>query len=233
LETISKRIDISLKESISGVKRKVEIEHFIRCSCVKECPECKGNGYIQKTSVQKINNAQFVQSYQQECTDCKTSGHKCIDLECVLCGQTRKTKKSVRLEIDIPLRTFHDFKTTIKHPDQPNCQIQFTVAIVFSEGFSRSNNDLMYVIKPTVTDAFLGTCYQIPHPSGEIVELDYTKRLDVVNNNTILSIKNKGILPNSNLVVKFQVQYPSTRVGNVSADARTSFKESMKTLFNM
>lgn len=234
IEIISKLINITLKESFSGVKRHISIDRMIKCTCVKDCEECNGRGFVQKTSVQQLNNARFVQSYQQECAMCKGSGQKLLVSDCKICGKSCKIKSSVSLQIDIPPKTFHDFTTTIKHPEHnSNCQIKFTVCVKFQDGFTKSNNDLVYVIKPTLAEVLLGACYKIEHPSGEILEIDYISKLEIVNNNTILTINDKGILPNSNLIVKFQIEYPSKRLENVSEMTYASFKDNMKAIFNI
>ena len=83
-------------------------------------------------------------------------------------------------------------------------------------------------------DTLLGTNIKVHLPSGEDIEIDYTKREDIIRPDTVLYIDNKGVIPGSDLMVKFDIEYPKTRLilSDDTKDTFSSLRENLEKIFN-
>lgn len=100
-------IEINLEDAFKGLKTKIEIPHFAKCSTcdgtgakpgfLKECPECNGIGEVrrmQRNMFAKIINI-------TPCMKCCGTG-KIVTKLCETCNGEGKIKKIKKIEIKIP-----------------------------------------------------------------------------------------------------------------------------------
>lgn len=230
---IVRHLTISLKEAYRGCKKQIEIESNEPCKCTKTCFTCKGNGVIEKVVTQEIGNAKFIQTYQCECPDCKGKKEN-KEENCTTCNNKRFNNVKSKFEVTLPERTFNDFTSKLNHPKNPNCEIIVKVVIDFPENFQRMRNDLLYIKKVNLLDALLGTKFEIEHPSGENIVIDYTNKYDTIRHDSCITLPSKGVHPKSNFVVKFQIDFPLKRNkldDDVAKDTYKHLRENIEKLF--
>lgn len=237
---IERQINVTLKEAYSGCDKLIEVVIEDKCkACDTTCASCRGRGHIEKVITQKQGFTIFTQKQFVRCEVCNGSGtskNRSNITTCDVCNGTKKIIVKNKFKVSLPKRTFHNFTTNIKHPTLDNYIILVNVSIDFPEHFTRQNNDLCYIKEVSILDCLLGTRFEIEHPSGEFVVVDYTKKNETIRPNTCITMPGKGVHPNSNFLVKFEVKFPLRR-NILEADdqqqAFNNFKENYIKLFNM
>jgi len=225
---IVKTVQLSMKEAYTGCKKIVEVECSNVCDCSVECKECHGVGTVNKMKVAQMGQNRIMQTFTETCGMCKGAKVNVTNNDCSACNNTRKQNKTVRVTLNIPERSFSDIKSVMKHPTRSNLDIIINVKINFMSGYSRQNNDLLYTKEIALVDAILGNVFSIPHPSGEEIVIDYTEKSDVIKTGTIVSVHNKGLRQNSDLLVRFVVLFPEKRALNASMqDTFLSVRENL------
>lgn len=237
---IERQINVTLKEAYNGCDKVIEVVIEDKCkACDTTCASCRGRGHIEKVITQKQGFTIFTQKQLVRCEVCNGSGtskNRSNITSCDVCNGTKKIIVKNKFKVSLPKRTFHNFTTNIKHPTLDNYIIQVNVNIDFPEHFTRQNNDLCYIKEVSILDCLLGTRFEIEHPSGESVVVDYTKKNETIRPCTCITMPGKGVHPNSNFLVKFEVKFPLRR-NILEADdqqqAFNNFKENYIKFFNM
>lgn len=235
---IEKQIHVSLKDAYHGCDKLVEVVIEDKCkACDHSCSSCNGRGLVEKVITQRQGFAIFTQKQLIKCEKCNGSGstpNKSDNNTCDVCNGTKKIIVKNKFKVTLVSRTFHNFTTNIKHPTIDNYIIVVNVQIDLPECFIRQNNDLCYIKKVNILDCLLGTKFEIEHPSGESIVVDYTKKHDTIKPNTCITMPGKGVHPNSNFLVKFDINFPLRR--NIlevdDQQAFYNFKENYKKFFN-
>lgn len=237
---IERQINVSLKDAYNGCDKVIEVVIEDNCkACDSTCSSCKGRGNFEKVITQKQGFAIFTQKQLVKCEMCNGSGISKIRSTITTCDVCNGTKKNIlnnKFKVSLPKRTFHNFTTNIKHPTLDNHIILVNVSIDFPEHFTRQNNDLCYTKEVSILECLLGTRFEIEHPSGESVVIDYTKKNETIRPNTCITMPGKGVHPNSNFLVKFDVKFPLRRNILEAGDQQQAFnnlKENYIKLFNM
>lgn len=215
-ENNSKEIRQTLQVELSDVYKasnksiSIVVEKVCK-DCSSECSKCHGSGIVEKTVTKTMGNTRFVQIMKEKCDTCSGKGSIISKSKCEKCDGTRLIKSTTNITINLPERTFHDFIARVKHPEEKDTFIIIKVIVKFPPNFHKNGDNLYYLYKIDLIDSILGKKIEIPHPSGETIRIDYTKRSDIIKPDTVLNIENKGIVHNSDLVVKFDIQYPAKR----------------------
>ena len=225
---INKTVDVDLHEAYSGCEKVIEVVIDEICnSCNNICSKCNGKKMVEKLVTNKTGCAIITQKYFVRCEDCNGSGKTSVKNTGSLCKDCNNTKKKTiknKFKVSLPNRTFHDFSTHIKHPTLINYIIDVNVVIHFPKYFTRQNNDLCYTKHISVIDCLIGTTFEIPHPSGENIVIDYTKKHDIIKPHTCVRIPCKGIYQNSSLLVKFDIAFPTRRMDIDASEKQQAFK---------
>ena len=236
---IEKKVKVTLEEAYNGCDKVIEISIDDKCkACDISCPTCKGKGMVEKLFTQKQGFTIFTQKQIVKCDVCNGTGslqNKKKDSVCEVCNGTKKILVKNKFKVSLPKRTFHDFTTNIQHPTLDNYIILVSLNIEFPEHFTRQNNDLCYTKRINILDALLGTKFEIMHPSGESVVIDYIKKHETIKPNTCITMPGKGVHPNSNFLVKFDIDFPVRRNILDSNDQQQAFnnlRESYIKIFN-
>ena len=232
---VRQTIQVNMEDVFGGCQKNLNIKTTSKCSfCSKRCSVCKGSGVVESTVTKTMQHAKFVQIVKSKCEDCNGTGEKCETSTCEKCNKTGKIEKNSLMKIDIPARSFHDFVLKLKHPDEQNTFIVIKVMVKAPAEFHKNGDNLCYVCKLSLIDALLGTHIQIKHPSGETIVVDYNKRNELIKPDTILHIENKGVIEGSDLVVKFDIQYPKARMlqNDDNKDTFSSLRDNLMHIFN-
>ena len=227
-------IQVTMEEVYNGCTKNLCIKTSKKCSfCLDACKECKGTGMVEKSITKTMHHAKFVQIIKTKCESCNGSGEVSKKSNCEKCNKTGVFEKNTSVKLELPSKSFHDFVSRIKHPEEENIFIVIKVIVKCPEGFYKNGDNLCYTHKLHLIDTILGTTINIKHPSGENIEIDYKKRSDIIRPDTVLHIDNKGIIPGSDLMVKFDIEYPKTRIvySESNKDTFVSLRENLDMIF--
>lgn len=231
---ILKNVQLSLKEAYLGCKKIIDVECAKLCECAVECTQCEGMGTITRMKTTTMGHTRFMQPVREKCNICQGTTFNVKKSDCTICKGTRKIIKTARITMDIPERTSDDIKSVMRHPSQPNLDIVLHVQVNLPKGFMKYNNHLMFIKEISLVDAILGNVFSIPHPSGENIEVDYTNNNNVIRQDTVVTIKNKGLRVNTDLLVKFDVQFPRKRASQSSMkDTFDTTRENLHKIFSL
>ena len=233
----NKTVSISLEEAYKGCKKEVELQcHGLMCpECVKVCNVCGGHGSIDETVRRTMGGTTVVQTMRKACGECGGKGKKLKNASandksvCAACGNSRQINKSSKVTLEIPAGVPDNFTTKVKHPIDQDSILTIKVEIRNTiPGYVRKGDDLEYTLKVSLLDALLGKRFEIPHPSGQHVEIDYTCNNDIVRPNSTTTLQGKGMKGNTKLIVKFEVEFPKTRRAQAPHDPETTSDCSFK-----
>jgi DnaJ-class molecular chaperone len=236
IRQVVKDIDITLDEAYFGIAKVVEIETKDECrECDASCNVCRGAGIVESVVTRNIGHTTVIQKCHKKCHVCEGSGKGYTKSDCTNCKNERYIKNCTKLKINRPERTFNDFTTKLKHPKISNCEIIFNVTLLFPDNFRKINNNLCYIKKISLIDALLGLTFEIKHPSGEIIKIDYENKKEIIQPDTRIILSNKGIVDGGTLVVQFDIDFPSTKLKYQNDDYKlqvNTFNSIFKELFS-
>ena len=228
-------IQVNMEDVYKGLTKNLNVKTSKKCVfCLKPCQVCKGSGMVEKSVTKTMHHAKFVQITKAKCEPCGGSGDISNKSNCEKCNKTGVFEKNTAIKMEIPPKSYHDFVSRIKHPEEDNVFIVIKVIVKCPDGFYKNGDNLCYTHKLHLIDTLLGTNIKVHLPSGEDIEIDYTKREDIIRPDTVLYIDNKGVIPGSDLMVKFDIEYPKTRVilSDDTKDTFSSLRENLEKIFN-
>lgn len=232
---IRQTIQVDMTDVYKGCTKNLNIKISKKCTfCLRPCQTCKGTGMIEKSITKTMHHAKFVQIMKTKCDSCNGSGDVSNISNCNKCNKTGVFEKNTAIKLELPPKSFHDFVSRIKHPEEDNIFIVIKVIVKCPDGFHKNGDNLCYTCKLHLFDTLLGKQIVIRLPTGEDIELDYTKRTDVIKPDTVLYIDNKGVLPGSDLIVKFDIEYPKSRLAHSEStkDTFSSLKDNLYKVFD-
>jgi molecular chaperone DnaJ len=177
---IAARVEIELKDVVTGAKREVPFEVAVPCDrCggngaepdteVRGCPTCGGSGRIRQVSRSVFG--EFVRA--GTCPTCSGTGHL-IDHLCEQCRGAGRVMQERTLEVEVPAG-IHDGQrirlTGEGHAGIPGGQAgdaYVEVHVRPDERFVREGNDVYSTVDLTITQAALGASVQIPTLEGGV-----------------------------------------------------------------
>lgn len=228
------KLDITLTEAFTGCKKRINIDCEEECKCFTTtmCTNCKGEKTVEQKIVRQMGNTRFVQSATVICSSCSGSGRtkkaSNENITCGLCNDSFVKKSNSTLEVRLDQKTFNDFTTKIPYPKNKNNDLCIDVHIVFPPFFSKENNDLIYTKEVTLFQVLLGVEFDIDHPSGKKIAINYKKSEEIIRPETSITYPGEGVGSNSNLIVKFKIRFPKRNL--LPADDEM-FKEQISELF--
>jgi DnaJ family protein A protein 2 len=218
------RIDISLENACKGVEKKIVISINSNCpKCKNKCSQCQGEGTTVQNMVHVIRHQQFVRSRMVTCSVCNGAGIQPISpsaSSCDVCQSKGHIEQKHHVTVTVPPNTFADFKKVVHQNEH---MIELIIHIIFPHNFQRNGNDLLYIHTIKLTDCLLGPNIRFQHPSGETIEIDKTIHRDTITPETVLTVRNKGVLPNTHLQVKFDIRFPVPKQGLSDEDRKDAY----------
>lgn len=217
---ISTEIQISFKDSVFGINRKILITKTSKCSIcegkgakpgtkMETCKKCNGQGKIREVKRTILGSI----SSTKLCENCFGSGETPKEV-CEKCHGAGVLRKEEEISIEIPagirngeMIRMTGFGEAIKNGTPGDLYIKINVAS--HPIFKREGNDLIMNLNLKLSDALLGTEYPIETLDGEIK----VKIPEGVSVNEILRVKGKGIPMSKNkrgdILIKLNIKMPN------------------------
>jgi len=216
----NKTITVSLEEAYRGSRKEVDLECHKDCvDCMETCNVCRGRGALDETVRRMVGGATLVQTMRKMCSSCggqgikkKSSLNNATGNNCKKCKGTGRQTKTSTVQLDIPSGVPDNYSAKMKHPLDGDSVLVIKIEVRNTiPGYVRRGDDLEYTLKVSLLDALLGKRFEIPHPSGNNIVLDYTDKTDTIAPNSSRTIQGKGMTESSKLIVKFEVEFPRNR----------------------
>lgn len=173
------RVKLSLEEIAKGVTKKFKVKKYIPCpdckgsgsepgSDVQTCPTCQGRGYVvhQQRSIFGIVQTQSV------CPTCHGEG-KVIKNKCHHCGGEGVIMGEEIVEVNIPAGVSEGMIVNVPGKGHAgrhngvNGNLQVVIEEEDNDTFIRDDNNLVYNLLLTVSQAALGATVDVPTIDGK------------------------------------------------------------------
>jgi DnaJ-class molecular chaperone len=198
-------IEISLEDAYKGVTKKFKINLDHPCySCQEKCNICNGQGMM------NMQMGPF--SMQQPCGGCDAKGS--ISSGCPSCNFKKVIYESDIIQININ-KGVQSGETILingkgeqpkKSGDIPGNMIVI-IKVKPHSVFQREGNHLVWTTKISFDESVKGTTVVVPHFSSEM-RID-TQYFGIIDPRKRYEIYGKGMMPDSNLYLNFDIQYPA------------------------
>lgn len=234
------KVSLNLQEIANGATKKFKVKKQVTCpecggsGCEKghqpeTCPDCQGRGYV----VRQVRSIFGMMQQQSPCPRCQGEG-TIITHRCSCCNGDGVVKGEEVVEVNIPAGVQEGMVVNVAgkgHAAKHNGvagDIQVLISEEPSDDFIRDENDLIYNLLLTVSQAALGDTVEVPTIDGKA-------RVNIkpgTQPGTRMRLRGKG-LPTVNsygyssgrgdIVINISVYIPE----NLSKDERKAF-ESMQ-----
>lgn len=217
LKNINTRVEISLKEAMTGCEKEVTYNTRNRCSSCEGkgyfkfeyCPSCEGSGIKTATS-------ESLFSMGHPCNQCKGTGRD-LSKNCFDCKGfgfnsfvEAKTTISIPPGIETGMQLCFFGKGEETRPGEPNGNLFVCVLVKNDDLFFRENDDLFINIPISFTQLVLGDELEFPDLIGNVIKIQVPKGTQV---GTKFRLKSKGF-PNyktkkpGDLIVLLKLEIP-------------------------
>ncbi len=178
-EDLAVDVELTLEEAAFGLDKEITFRAHGTCSAcegagttdpasVKTCPECGGSGHIR--TVRRTMLGQIVQA--AVCLRCRGTGQT-IDSPCDECGGAGRSIMERKVSVQIPAGI--DSGQRIRVSGRGGAgergaragDLYVRVRVAKHELFTRRENDLLYHVQLTMTQAALGVTLTIPTLDGD------------------------------------------------------------------
>lgn len=217
---LSTEIYLSFEESIFGIDKKIKLNRQSPCdSCggsggkpgskIDNCKVCNGSGQIKEVKRSILGNFSSV----RVCDSCNGQGKIPVE-KCSLCKGSGVYKKEQEINVKIPsginngetLRV-SGYGEAIQGGQTGDLYIKINVRS--HPIFKRDNLNLNMNLNVKLTDALLGTVYELKTLEGDTIEI---KIPEGTNNNDLLRVRGRGV-PSSrgrgDIIIHIELKMPS------------------------
>ncbi|TQO21106.1 molecular chaperone DnaJ [Rhodoglobus vestalii] len=163
------RVEVSLKETIFGVSRDLEVNTAVLCetcegSCTApgtspvRCDICRGSGQIQRQVRSLLGNVMT----SSPCGTCRGYGNIIIN-PCGTCAGQGRVRAQRTISVDIPagvetgLRLQMPAQGEVGPAGGPSGDLFLEMKVRHHDVFSRTDDDLLATVEVQMVDAILGT----------------------------------------------------------------------------
>ena len=195
------RVEVSLKDTMFGVTRDIEVNTAELCetcegSCAApgsspvRCDICQGSGQIQRQVRSLLGNVMT----SSPCGTCRGYGNIIVN-PCATCAGQGRVRAQRTLSVDIPagvetgLRLQMPGQGEVGPAGGPNGDLFLEIKVKHHDIFSRADDDLLATVEVEMIDAILGTTVTLDGLDGEI-ELTIKPG---TQSGEVLTIRDRGI----------------------------------------
>lgn len=163
------RVEVSLKDTMFGVSRDIEVNTAVLCetcegSCSApgsspvRCDICQGSGQIQRQVRSLLGNVMT----SSPCGTCRGYGNIIVN-PCATCAGQGRVRAQRTISVDIPagietgLRLQMPGQGEVGPAGGPNGDLFLEMKVRHHDVFSRSDDDLLATVEVQMLDAILGT----------------------------------------------------------------------------
>ena len=192
---------ISFGESVTGVKKEIEVETFETCekcsghgiekgSAYRSCATCHGTGGVTKRQRTPFGIIQT----SAVCSDCNGEG-QIPEKPCSACGGSGRKRMKKNITVNIPAGVFHEAllrisgKGAVGENGTPAGDLLIRVHVGQSREFTREGDDIHTTLHLHYLQAILGAEISIKTVHGE----EKIRIPGGTPNGKILRLKNKGM----------------------------------------
>ena len=172
-----------------------------------------------------IQNGPFIM--KTHCNACSTGYHNKHNPNCSYCKGSFEKNEEQMCKVDIPkcinnghIIVINGLGEQIHKQNEIPGDLQFKINIIDDELFTRSQdnlNNLIYNVPITFKESIIGKSIRIKHFDGDINMI--TDGFGIINPLMVYSLKGKGLGNSGDLILKFEIKYPS-----ISKDIIEQFK---------
>lgn len=205
-------IDLTLEQVYTGVSKTIKVPVMKPCPmCAQQCQKCRGQGMLVQEMFGMIG-----QMFGRPCDACEGIG---VSRQgCPGCNHQKRTIDTVVLNLNIEkgIQTgaqhmIRGLGEQARSPRERTGDLIITFNIKPHPKFERRGNDLRYVMTVSFQESVDGLDITVPHFGGP-VELNTRQKFGILDPRRDYVIPGKGLDTNSNLLLNFDVQYPSRPV---------------------
>jgi len=221
-----KTMDVSLEEIYNEKTINISISLKILCmTClgtggkykksVITCPMCNGKG--RKLNLNMIGPG-IISSTEEPCMNCNMTG-KYIKKgeECLMCNGNKYTEMQRKFEI--PLKNTYVNGEQIIYRNKGNINLStkekddLVIKLTIKEHklYRQMNNDIYTKYKIPLIDALCGFHFLIKFLDDTYIDIEVD---DIIKPHTKKIIKNMGMNKSGNLIVEFDILFPSNRLSD-------------------
>lgn len=224
-------LSISLEDAYRGIHKSVKVSLTKICKrCKEQCYSCQGRGIV--TDMRRMGF--FTQVMERPCDSCSGSGFVAGKSKtgCKECGGSSMLKEEHKIEIDFPAGVATGNQAIFKGlgeqavgDNEVSGDLVFEVRVQPHSVFQRDGNNLTMHLQITFAESVTGKDIQIPHFGGEMV-VNTAKEFGIIQPEKRYIIRGKGMTQNSDLILIFNVSYPSRKLDDKDrADILKVFKQ--------
>lgn len=176
-------VDVTFEEAYNGAKKTIKIKRSSLCHHCNgtgsadgrkhACPHCNGTGWITKSIRTPFGMAQN----SVQCPYCRGTGNEIHD-KCNYCGGTGLEETDDEVTINVPAGIFDGAQLNISqmgneplHGDGINGDLHVMVRISPSDVFRREGNDLIYILKLNLQEAWCGCKKKVTNLNGKVINV--------------------------------------------------------------
>ena len=201
-------IDLTLEQVYTGVDKTIKVPIVKPCAmCAMTCHRCQGRGMMVQEMMGMIG-----QMFARPCESCHGCG--VMRKGCTGCNHKKSHTESVTISLHVEKGLHSGTQHRLQglgEQARSNRERTGDLIITFNvkphPKFERRGDDLRYVMTVTFQESVDGLCISVPHFGGP-VELNTLKEFGILDPRRDYLVKGKGLNPNSNLLINFDVQYP-------------------------
>jgi len=207
-------LKISLHDAYFGTNKTLKVSITKMCvKCKDTCYACQGKGAV--TEMRRMGF--FTQMMTRPCDSCQGSGFMAKGKPgCKECDGQGVYKEETKIDVQIPSNVatghcivFQGMGEQALSPNDIAGDLVFEILVMPHEHFQRQGNDLLYTVPITLAETMTGKMIKIPHFKEEL--LINTQELGIIQPQKQYVFKGFG-MQGGNLIVTFQVQYPSRKL---------------------
>jgi molecular chaperone DnaJ len=198
-QDLQTRIELSFEEAVFGVDKEITIEHTVKCddcdgsgaekdSKMVTCPQCSGSGKVQTQMM-------GIFATVTECPTCKGSG-EVPEKKCKNCKGAGVVQKKETIEFSIPAGISHGDTLRVSGKGNaikngPSGDLFIQILVKSHKRFKRHGLDLVVDHTISISDAVLGSSYDLEMLDGKSIELKVPAG---TQHGTTLRVAGKGIV---------------------------------------
>ena len=203
-------VSLSLEEVYTGVTKTMKITVNRPCfSCLVKCSPCNGSG-----ATQTMNHmfGPFGQMFSSPCQVCRGAGK--VPKGCSTCGGQKSVTNTVTVNINVgkgiedgTMQKIDGLGEQARTPNERPGDLIIIFRIKPHPLFERHGNNLRYKQTITLKESIEGFGFTIPFFDGPF-SFHTHDLASVIDPRRDYEVKGKGLKPDSNMYLNFDVQYP-------------------------
>jgi DnaJ-class molecular chaperone len=203
-------VQLTLDEVYTGTTKTIKVTMKRPCqTCLRNCPQCNGQGVIQEMNQMF---GMIAQMFSRPCGMCQ--GACMLPTGCPQCHHQRHTTQQVSLNLNIgkgiedgTSQVIEGLGEQARTPKERSGNLVITFRIRPHPLFERHGNNLRYKQTITFEESVNGFGFTVPHFGGSFPFHTHDVAA-VIDPRRDYEVRGKGLTPDSSLFLNFDVQYP-------------------------